>query len=267
MSIRACPLMHYSPMQGPLLKVHNASHHVERLVMLFNHLKKIDHFYLNLENDPSDDSKEILQIRERGIFPANFSLGLGDVIHNLRSALDLLASDLAILNNKSPKGIYFPIAATKEDLEGQIKSKKFTRTSEDAQNLLYSIEAYGGGSNLLRSLHELDIIDKHQLIIPMASALFAQKISIITPEGGRSENVFCTYHAGSGWRFSKGTIIETEGIEPRLFFPHDMPSDIQGRNLFEILEDLLKLVSEVIMRFCELYPNLDLAISEAEVHV
>ena len=40
---------------------------------------------------------------------------LGDVVHNLRAALDLLDSELACINSKSDRNFYFTFAATMAD--------------------------------------------------------------------------------------------------------------------------------------------------------
>lgn len=70
-----------------------------------------------------------------GQFPPHIPLILGDAIHNLRTALDLLACDVVRQNNASAKGVYFPFAHDENGLETQIKEKKFHRASPEAIEL------------------------------------------------------------------------------------------------------------------------------------
>ena len=96
---------------------------------------------------------------------------IGDVVHNLRCALDLLATDIVRLNGASAKGVYFPFAEDHNKLEEQIKRKNVNRAHRDCVALIRSIKPYAGGNALLRGLHDLDIQDKHQALIPMLHAI------------------------------------------------------------------------------------------------
>src|SRR5262245_58298489 len=51
----------------------------------------------------------------------------GDAIHNLRASLDLMASELARLNGKSDKDVYFPFAHSQDNLAEAIKKKSFAK--------------------------------------------------------------------------------------------------------------------------------------------
>ena len=91
---------------------------------------------------------------------------IGDVIHNLRSALDLMASDLARINERSPNGVYFPFSDKPEGLDKMIKDKNFNRAGLNAIAILQSWRPYRGGNAALRAIHDLDVQDKHQMLIP-----------------------------------------------------------------------------------------------------
>lgn len=99
----------------------------------------------------------------------NIPLAIGDAIHNLRSALDHLACDAVRLNHRSTKDVYFPFGTTAETLEDQIVRKNFNRASPEAIQLLREQEPWRGGRLALRAVHDLDVKDKHELIIPVMS--------------------------------------------------------------------------------------------------
>ena len=96
---------------------------------------------------------------------------LGDLIHNLRSALDLTASELARLNNRNDKKVYFPISDSEESLDSRIKEKNFHLAGDDAVKLLKEFAPYRGGNAALRALHDMDIQDKHTALIPTAHSV------------------------------------------------------------------------------------------------
>lgn len=90
---------------------------------------------------------------------------LGDAIHNLRSSLDLMACELARINNESDKHVCFPFAEAADKLDEQIKDKKFFRAGTDAVDLLKKFSPYKGGNVRLRAIHDLDVSDKHRAVL------------------------------------------------------------------------------------------------------
>jgi hypothetical protein len=117
--------------------------------------------------------------RVRNTVPLAMSSILGDAVHNLRTALDLLASDLAKLNGKNPAGVHFPFAGDVLGLDDQIRRKNFTRAGPQAVKLLRSLKPYKGGNIALRGLHDLDLQDKHQAVLPTISAVSLPGFALI----------------------------------------------------------------------------------------
>ena len=101
----------------------------------------------------------------RNEIPFTVNSTLGDAIHNMRAALDLMAAELARINGKSDSKVYFPFSNSKDELQGQIDEKNFDRAGEDAIALLKTFEPYKGGNERLRAIHDLDVRDKHKSII------------------------------------------------------------------------------------------------------
>jgi hypothetical protein len=58
----------------------------------------------------------------------DLSLGavMGDAVHNMRTALDLMACELVRINNENDKNVYFPFAASEAELPDLIKKKEFS---------------------------------------------------------------------------------------------------------------------------------------------
>lgn len=92
---------------------------------------------------------------------------LGDIFHNLRSSLDLMASELARGQGDSDDGVYFPFSKNRSELDLMIAKRHFDRAGLDAIALLKEFKPYKdqGGNVALRAIHDLNIQDKHRTLI------------------------------------------------------------------------------------------------------
>jgi hypothetical protein len=105
--------------------------------------------------------------------PTLFATTTGDVIQNLRSALDHLAYQLFLVGTNGTtdgRHVYFPIdqdiVEYRRNLPRRTKGMR-----QDAIDTLNIIEPYKGGKGHdLWVLHELNNIDKHRLLVTVGSA-------------------------------------------------------------------------------------------------
>ena len=176
------------PFGAARLKLARAAHHISELegeIATFMASKPV---VLIVEQHPlfADLGSHCWTARIRKPVPSEFATIIGDAAHNLRSALDLMASDLVRLNGQSTKDVYFPVAKDAAGLEGQIRDKNFRRAHPDVVDLLRSLKPYTGGNLALRGLHDLDIMDKHQAIIPALSAARTEPF-VIFMNGARND--------------------------------------------------------------------------------
>jgi hypothetical protein len=108
--------------------------------------------------------------RGKDLFPHDeFWPFIGDIIHNLRDALDLAISVLMRNANLSDVGVQFPTADSlsllKKAIVRQGKKEPFPPKIVDV--LETRIEPYSGArGQLLRVLHNIAIRDKHRMIVP-----------------------------------------------------------------------------------------------------
>jgi hypothetical protein len=102
------------------------------------------------------------------------SLMAGDAIHNLRSVLDHLAWKLVEANGKKPtEATGFPIFDTPKKYKSGA-ARKVEGMGQIAIQKIDALHPYKGRNNELWTLHRLDIIDKHRLILAMATGRFAE---------------------------------------------------------------------------------------------
>jgi hypothetical protein len=106
--------------------------------------------------------------------PAHFEVPLifGDVVHNLRAALDHLAWEAADRTLRDWR-TEFPVirigAKGPDDMEAFAKTK-MQGAAQSVIGLVAECEPYqGGGGHAIWQLHELDIIDKHRKMVVTVS--------------------------------------------------------------------------------------------------
>ena len=146
---------------GSLTKLERATKFIDELETLLNDYNNDEPYLAKLDyanNPPS------VVIEWKGIGYEAMAV-LGDAVHNLRAALDLLASELARINGKGDRNVYFPFAATVADFPIAITKRNFDKAGPDAVALLYTFAPYRGGNELLRAVHDLDIEDKHTTLL------------------------------------------------------------------------------------------------------
>jgi hypothetical protein len=97
----------------------------------------------------------------------------GDIVHNLRSALDHLAQQLVFVGSPhlTPstigRQIGFPIAENVTKYES-IKAGKVDGMRSEAKEAIDRLKPYKGGNDPLWRVHELDNIDKHRALFSIS---------------------------------------------------------------------------------------------------
>jgi hypothetical protein len=119
-----------------------------------------------------DAGKLVYYLSEVTDVPDELSSITGDVIQNLRSALDHLAYDLWV---KEANGqgrddkIYFPIDKDQESYNSN-KAGKTQGISAQSLAIIDSLNPYPGGNNVLWRIHTLNNRDKHRLLVTVGSS-------------------------------------------------------------------------------------------------
>lgn len=159
--------MKTKPFTAARLKIQRAKRHVDELA------KEIDEYllrapiYMKVTQNPSPEYLDWVQVCSEGV-PPGLAPIVGDIVHNLRSSLDVLACELVRHNGQNDKGVYFPFSNSEAELESRIKEKNFDRAAPEVVDLLMALKPYKGGNAALRYIHDLNIEDKHRTLIPVA---------------------------------------------------------------------------------------------------
>ena len=149
------------------LKVERAKDHIRDLSNKIVDYLKSKPFRVVVEQEEGS-SNHLWTLRVKHDVPRLYAAIIGDIIHNLRASLDLLATELVTESGGNPKNVYFPFGSDEAGLDEMIKKRHIDRAGQKAVDLVKSFKPYKGGNNLLRALHDLDITDKHKSLIPVA---------------------------------------------------------------------------------------------------
>jgi hypothetical protein len=96
--------------------------------------------------------------------PDDLSVIVGEIAQQIRSALDILACDLARWSGASNlKGVYFPIAKTKQGYFDKRSRDKIKKLKPELQDMIDAIKPYD--DHILVALNALASTDKHQALL------------------------------------------------------------------------------------------------------
>jgi hypothetical protein len=178
------------------------------------------------------------------------ALIISDILHNLRSGLDSLAYALAekysgTLSPQVAKKSEFPIFG---DIDGQGVSgkglvlfngglSKIGGVDPAAQTVIESLQPYHDGASFvdhpLWRLHELNRIDKHRLLHPVAAHFRGAALDLIKSINLNFNNI---RSAGAGFIDTRLGVIEQETIIARYKLPPIDPQQEMHAHFFPPIE-------------------------------
>src|SRR5665213_935972 len=97
--------------------------------------------------DPSGDAPKVTIAVRFEMPPESLGSIIGDIVHNLRAALDLMACDAVRAVGGNDSGVHFPFCAAESDLDATIKRWNFHRAGPNAVALVRQIKPYRDGIN------------------------------------------------------------------------------------------------------------------------
>lgn len=168
------------------LKIERANQHIAELHALLKVHFVADQARVTCE---FDDKRRMydLWVSASGDLPPMVPIVVGDIAHNLRSALEHVASDIIALahGEGSRKGSAFPMHETRENLVDMVdKGKIKAAFPEVAKAIVETIRPFKDGNKLLWATGQLWNIDKHRLPILSVSVTRVSGVSAVDANGG-----------------------------------------------------------------------------------
>jgi len=137
-----------------------------------------------IEPDPQTPGWEIHKIKLVQPFPEAFSNLTGDLVGNLREALDTAGHSIAIAaNSPKTKNTAFPFASDVSHMAQSIG--RSADLPKEIQSLFCGFQPYRGGDDLLWALNELCNGKKHKIVTPIGTIMWQVKV-LLKDSVGRS---------------------------------------------------------------------------------
>jgi hypothetical protein len=179
--------------------------------------------------------------------PDSVSVIVGDVVHNLRSSLDHLASELVRDAGFSDAGVYYPICENLQKYQSESPGKTRGMRAE-AKKVIDGTRPYGGGNEALWGLHQLSVTDKHKLLVPVAHRIGTFSVNL-TPE-------FRNYYMVFPAPFEEGAVlgaIQGKCEESEMQFAFDLvfgyPEVFFQLSVVETLNGVAAWVGAIVAHF------------------
>lgn len=236
-------------------KVERAKEHLADLKLARDRFVDSKPYRITREYDPQTRDN-IYRVFGVQVPDVDIALIAGDVIHNLRSALDHLAYQLVLVNGSIPsKQTAFPVFDDtdkyKTGLAGKVKG--MAQTAVDAIN---ATEPYQGGLGAgFWVIHYLDIADKHHALLTTLINVTGSSFTIPGFWERGYRGVGGVSFPNFGQPLKDGDVIATreadmdKDLNLTLDIAFTEPEVIEGKAVVEVLQRLTDLVANLIADF------------------
>jgi hypothetical protein len=162
--------------QGAILKIERAEKHIRELNTFMESFTSSEMHSVEIVKGEAwyiDSELQITIHKPQEELRNKAALIIGDVYHNIRSALDILWFEIVSPTGLQTKYTRFPILDTREQLIAKVDSalEKGQITAIVHEFVGDVVKPYREGNFALWSIEEANIIDKHQLLIPNVSMI------------------------------------------------------------------------------------------------
>ncbi len=247
---------------GAVVKVEHANRHIAAFAQeASRYFAKRP--YQAIQAAHTDTGEPGYYLYERLLFPdRRLALFIGDALHNMRSALDHLACACATARGATFNRTQFPILLKEAGFEKKLRDD-LCDAGPLAIDLVRALAPTPTGNPQLAALHELDIIDKHRLILPVACTMNVEiqvggfeGMPVVTARGDTfsPEGTSCFVPAPAGY---EACIAHDFTFSGDVVFPAGTP--LAGQPCVETLYELSAVVADIIIAFEQRFGTLRLS--------
>lgn len=161
------------PLTGALNKAKRAEFHIDQIKREVSVFLDSDPYRIDAKIDAAS-GKKTYYIANEPPFLHGLSVMIGDVIHNLRSALDHLAWQFFLLSSRgmNAKRVYFPIFDGPDHYTAEFQRKVIGFRQQDI-DFLAATKPYKGGNDPIWIIKQINDVDKHRSLIAAGAHLRA----------------------------------------------------------------------------------------------
>lgn len=238
-------------LSGVRLKIERAKQHIIELNTAINTFFESGPY--GVEPDPNPQTSDVfLRVTKATPVPLGFGLTVGDAIHNLRSALDHVAWQLVECGRGTPNDqTSFPIGETRKKYALALKRGKIKGVALGAQKICCRVQPYQSGDETLWNIHQLDIFDKHKLVITAASSIATVTY---TPKGlirgiTSPKDPLVPLILGDILASIPRRLYERDDYQFAVQITFGEPEILRGQPVLETLQHMLNFVEALVGRF------------------
>ncbi len=204
-------------LRGVRAKIERTNEHIHDLEARIQAFRSKNPYGVVTEDD-AQARQRLYKAKVHLAIPVEFSLVIGDALHNLRSALDHLAYQLVDSNGASPdRFTSFPTyqrpPKEKAAFMGKVKGM-----SQSAVDMIESVQSYNTGNDMLWHLGELDNMDKHRIPLKATSSRQPAFLFDIDADALGRDGVFTVPNA---LEFCGGADLEDGTVLAKVSLPAD----------------------------------------------
>jgi hypothetical protein len=173
---------------GPLIKIERAKRHVRELEADIRAFIERNPYRIVRDQD-AEAGRYVYRVHIVEDVPACLSATIGDIVHNLRSALDQLVCQLVLANRRQVRTrTGFPVGSSVKEFETDAAGK-IQGVSAVGERFIHRLKPYKGGREPFWVIHELNRLDKHKAIVPVGSAYKHVWLNLRLPVEWQTEQI------------------------------------------------------------------------------
>ena len=233
------------PLDDPRNKMRRAREHLEELSRETASYRATDTYSISREVS-ADGILAVYRITPTAIPGPRIGTIVGDIVHNMRSALDHMVWQLALLKSSRPyRFTAFPVFKDETEEHSKRICSVLRDVPEEAADLIKRLQPYHAGNEPENSplwiLHALWNTDKHSTLLPMAHVGWMP--AYFGPGGSQKALDDGTIETTVPLEVDEQMNLN-ERVSANVAFPLDSPG--RGMEVVELLEMIYKALDELI---------------------
>lgn len=150
------------PTERVRAKTARAREHLRYLTARVTTFTHSHHCELSCRDDLQSGDRTFC-VEEEVLVPVDIPLVVGDVVHNLRSALDHMVHELVLAAGNTPTtNTEFPVCTTAAKFGSERPQLQLRGVTAASKTAIEACQPYASPDTPLLDIHRLDIIDKHR---------------------------------------------------------------------------------------------------------
>lgn len=169
-----------APFPNAAAKVRRAATHIDAMYQSIGQYLQTALWQVDWSQD-SSTRELVFSVTMKDALPPDLEVIISDALSNMRSALNLLVSDLVRANgHQVSKQNAFPSADSPQKYAKEV-SKRLEHVSTEARRYIDRLQPYDGGRSLFWRLAEVRNTDEHHYIMPVALGRLSMAIQAGMP--------------------------------------------------------------------------------------